>query len=190
MATNWDYKREVAATVSDIAEVIHASVSIADALSVYCPHLTPRHNRCPCPIHNGTDYNFTFNEHFFKCFVCNESGDVVSLVKGVCELPTRLDAMKRICDDFHLPVNFRTTITHEVSAKVNQARQESERKRKAREEWEEEYHRILDQWIELDKLVDSIPWDSEENIARLCKAKEEKAKVGYMLDEISSKEPR
>ena len=187
---DWGYKRERHASLDEIAEVIHASVTIRDALDVYCPGLEIRHHRCPCPIHSGKDYNFSFTDRGFKCFVCNASGDVITLVKEVCELSTRVEAMKRICADFHLPVDFYAEISAENSAKVNKLREAAERKRREKEEWEARYHKALDEWIELDKVVTDTPWDSEENIAKVCKAKEDRARVGYQLDLILAQEPR
>ena len=83
MGTNWNYKRELSAKIEDIAETIHASVTIEEALRLYCPGTEIRHHRCPCPIHNGKDYNFSFTENGYRCFVCGASGDVISLVKDV-----------------------------------------------------------------------------------------------------------
>ena len=190
MGTNWEYKREKTATADDVADIIHSSVTIADALRVYRPDLEPKHHRCPCPIHNGKDYNFSFGDNWFRCFVCNESGDVITLVKEICELSTRADAMKKICDDFRLGVDFHASISPEVSKKVNQARIEAERKRAEKEAWEAKYQAALNEWIELDKIIINTPWDSEENIQKVCEAKEKRARVGYQLDLILSKEPR
>lgn len=190
MGIDWGYKRERLATIDEIAECIRTNVTIEDALNIYAPGVNIRHRRCPCPIHNGKDNNFSFTETGFKCFVCGESGDVISLVKGICELPTRLDAMRKICEDFNLGVNFHTPISQEVSTKVNQRRAEIERKRKEREAWEEKYNKALDEWIALDRVVTETPWDSEENIAKVCRAKEERARVGYQLDLILANEPR
>ena len=164
---DWGYKRERHASLDEIAEVIHASVTIRDALDVYCPGLEIRHHRCPCPIHSGEDYNFSFTDRGFKCFVCNASGDVI-----------------------HLPVDFYAEISPEVSTKVNKLREEAEQKRREKSEWEEKYNKALDEWIELDKIVMDTPWDSEENIAKVCKAKEDRARVGYQLDLILAQEPR
>lgn len=190
MGTQWGYKRERKATAEEVAETIHASVTIQDALSLYCPGTEVKHRRCPCPIHNGKDYNFSFTERGYKCFVCGASGDVISLVKEVCELSTRGEAMQKICDDFRLPVDFHAEISPEVSAKVNQIREEAERKRREKEEWEEKYHQALDEWIALDRIINETEWNSEENIRKVCEAKEKRARVGFQLDLILSQEPR
>ena len=185
-----DYRREQTASVGDVAEIIRDTVSIEDALGYYRPDIQPRHRRCPCPIHDGKDYNLSFTDRGFRCFVCNESGDVIALVKGMLRLPTRADAMKKIRDDFRIQVDFNAPLPQETSEKVNQLREERERKRKEKEAWEEKYHAALDEWIELDKTIINTPWDSEENIQKVCKAKEERARVGYKLDLIIASEPR
>lgn len=192
MGTEWGYKRERKATVEEVAETIHASVTIQNALSLYCPGTDIKHHRCPCPIHNGKDYNFSFTENGYRCFVCGASGDVISLVKEVCELSTRGEAMQKICGDFRLPVDFHAVISPEVSTKVNQIREEAERKRRVKEEWESQYQTKLNEWIELDKFIMNTPWnwDSEDDVRRLCEAKEKRARVGYELDLILSHEPR
>ena len=185
-----DYKREQTTSAGDVADIIRDTISIEDALGYYRPDIQPRHRRCPCPIHDGKDYNFSFTDTHFKCFVCNESGDVIALVKEMLRLPTRADAMKQLRDDFHIRVDFHAPLSAETSAKVNAIRAERERKKKELEEWEQRYHDAIDRWIELDKTIMNTPWDSEENIAKVCKAKEERARAGYHLDLVLAQEPR
>lgn len=189
---DWEqtYKPERKANIEDIVAIIHDSVTMEDALSVYSPSTPRRGHRCPCPIHNGKDFNMSYTDRGYKCFVCNASGDVISFVKEVCELSTRLDAIQRICHDFHLGVDFHTEITPQVSSKVNRLRAEAEAKRKAREEWEKKYHETYDAWIELDKIVMSIKPDTEANMAKLYKAKQMRDWAGHRLDMLLANEPR
>jgi len=187
---DWEYKREKKASAEDVADIIRDTVSIEDVLSAYRPDLQPRNRRCPCPIHQGKDNNFSFGDRWFKCFVCGESGDVIALVKGICELPTRADAMRKLCEDFRLGVDFHSSISPETTAKVNKAREEAARKKKEHDDWVDRYHAALDEWIELDKIIINIPCDSDENIQKVCKAKEERARVGYQLNCILAQEPR
>ena len=190
MGTDWGYKRNRTATAEEVAETIHAGVTILDALRLYCPAAEIRHHRCPCPIHNGKDLNFSFTDQGYRCFVCGASGDVINLVKDVLGYSTRYAAMQRICEDFRLPVDFHAPIDEETSRKVNRLREEAERKRREKEEWEEQYHKALDEWIELDKVIMNTEWNSEENIRKVCEAKEKRARAGYRLDLILSHEPR
>lgn len=184
------YKPERRARLEDVADVIHSSVTMEDVLSTYSPSTPRRGHRCPCPIHNGKDYNFSYTENGYKCFVCNASGDVISFVKEVCELSTRLEAIKRICQDFHLGVDFHAPITPQISTKVSKIREEAEAKRKAQEEWERKYHELYDAWIELDKVVMGTAPDTEENMAKLYLAKQKRDWVSYELDIHLTNEPR
>ena len=185
-----EYKREQRADIADIAQAVRDAVTIEQALSVYCPSTPRRNHRCPCPIHNGTDYNFSYTEHGYKCFVCGASGDVVALVKEVCELSTRADALKQISKDFNLGLYFDAPLSPECSAKVKKAREEAEKRKREYEKWENAYHAALDEWIALDRIVIETPFDSWENIAKVCEAKEKRARVGYQLDLIAAREPR
>ena len=53
------YKREQRASVEDIAQAIRDSVTMSEIVKVYAPSTPPRHNRIPCPFHNGKDYNLS-----------------------------------------------------------------------------------------------------------------------------------
>ena len=140
----------------DVANTIHASVTMEDAIRMYAPSTQIRNRRCPCPIHLGRDYNFSFTDHAYKCFVCGSSGDVVTFVKEVCELSTRVDAMREIVKDFRLNVDAGDTITHEQDQALRKMREEAERKKREHDAWYERYHALLDEWCALDsKLPDA-----------------------------------
>ena len=183
------YKPERRADIADIAQAIHDSVTIEQALEFYFPLTPRRHHRCPCPLHCGTDYNFSYTEHGYKCFVCGASGDVVALVKEACELSTRADAMKKISSDFNLGLFSDAPLTPEISAKIRRAREDADRKRAERKAWGNAYHAALDEWIDLDCIIIHTPQDSEENIVKVCRAREKRAEVGYRLDTIMAKQP-
>ena len=189
---NWSeaYHRERKVTWDDIATAIHDLVTVEQVLRFYRPDLEIRHHRCACPIHNGRDPNFSFTETGFKCFVCGAGGDVIALVKEVCELSTRADAMKKINQDFNLRLPLGGEISETKSAELARKREEAERKRRKKAEWEERYQNTLNEWIELDNIITNTPWDSDENILKICEAKEKRARVGYQLDIILAHEPR
>lgn len=158
-----NYKRERKMEWRDVALAIHDSISPEQALRFYRPDLDIRHNRCPCPIHNGKDYNFSLTDSGYKCFVCGASGDVIALVKEVCELSTRADAMKKINQDFNLRLPLGGEISATQSADLARKREEAEDRRKAQEEWERGYSALMDEWCRLDRMkienkVGSEPW--------------------------------
>ena len=135
---NWNesYHREERATWDDIARAIRETVTMSEAIEAYTPEYEPRNRRMPCPIHNGKDYNFSYTRTGFKCFVCNESGDVIQFVRLVCNLKSRTGAMKKINEDFRLNLPLDREIHGEESFEI-------ERRRKAAREREMEHQRLL-----------------------------------------------
>lgn len=83
-------------------DYIKQSVTMADVLHRY-GFLAPDKDRgrIPCPLHNGHDKNFSYKARSFKCFVCNESGDVIAFTMKLFgdSFP---DACKRLNRDFCL----------------------------------------------------------------------------------------
>lgn len=146
------YHRERRMTWEDIANAIHDTVTMDEVLALYCPETPRRSGRCPCPIHNGKDYNFSFSRFGYKCFVCGASGDVISFVKEVQRCPTRGDAMKRINADFHLNLPLDSAVSETQSAEIDRRRAEAKKRQKAIDEWWEKYHALMDEWIECDKV--------------------------------------
>ena len=183
MSTEWQsaYRPQRQANWDDIARTIHDTVTMEDALAMYCPETPIRNHRCPCPIHHGRDYNFSFLPHGYTCFVCGSSGDVVTFVKEVCELPTRVDALKKINADFRLNL-IDCDISAETQVQIARRRaiaQEREIKRKA---CEEEYHRLRKEWAELDKAkMNAVPMSEE-----FALAVKRIDYVGYLIDCLES----
>lgn len=190
MGTEWEFRPERRANWEDIAQAIHDLVKMDDVVGAYAPDPPPRHRRIPCPFHNGKDFNLSFTDFGYRCFVCGASGDVIGFVKDICECATRSDAMKKINADFNLHLPIDGNISIEQSKEISRRRAEAERKKREREAWEEKYNAALDEWVRLDKIIIETPWSSEENIEKVCKAKAERDRVGYALDEIIAEEPR
>lgn len=113
----------------------------------------------------------------------------MALVKEACELSTRADAMKRISSDFNLGLFSDVPLSPQISAKIRKAREDADRRQAEREAWENAYHDALDEWIALDCIIIHTPLDSEDNIAKVCRAREKRAEVGYRLDTIMAQEP-
>lgn len=164
----------------DYAAAIRDAVTMADVLSVYCPSL-PRHGRrCPCPLHNGRDNNFSYNAHGYKCFVCGESGDVISFVKALYGLPNMMEAMRRIDTDFHLNLFSDSALNAEISAKVLKHRAEEQERQRENERRTSEYHDLLDKWIALDKIKQTADPMSDE----YAEAVKTIDAIGFMLDSL------
>lgn len=163
MNTDWQnaYRPQRTANWDEVAQTIRDTVTMEDALAMYCPDTPIRNRRCPCPIHHGRDYNFSFLPHGFTCFVCGASGDVVTFVKEVCELSTRVDALKKINADFRLNL-LDCDISVETKARIARIRAEAEEHEIKRKEWEDKYFKLQKEWIDLDKIrATAIPMSDE-----------------------------
>lgn len=152
------------------AEVIKSKVSVPSVVEMYLPAVKIVQNRIPCPIHNGTDRNLLLHKDHFYCFVCNEGGDVIRLVRHIfgCDFKT---ALARINADFNLGLPLGTKPSDADRIKLKQ--QYAERIKKERETAELAERRetaYLDR-LELLRSVEMIcterapqtPWDEWES---------------------------
>lgn len=162
MSTFDSFRAERKASLEDISQAIRESVTMDEALAMYSPSTPRRHRRCPCPLHNGKNYNFSYTEHGYKCFVCGASGDVISFVKEVCELATRADAMKRMNHDLHLNLPIDGEVNAFQATEMSRRRAEAEARRAAEKAWDDEYHRLSDEWVRLDTIKRTADPSSEE----------------------------
>lgn len=186
MDWNKEYHPERRVSWEDVAETIRETVTMDDVLSVYAPSTPRKGRRCPCPIHNGKDYNFSYTDKGYKCFVCNSSGDVITFIKEVCELATRVDAMREIIRDFRLNLNIGEVITHEQDNTLRMMRAAAEKKKREHDEWYAKYHSLLDEWCALDRELSRSDAPSPAEVAR---TRQRMAEVEYALDSLPP-EPR
>lgn len=82
------------------ANIIKNSVTMQEILQVYRLNIN-RRGRIPCPIHNGKDKNFSYNNWGFQCFVCGAKGSVIDFVMQYCNLSFS-EALEEINAHFHL----------------------------------------------------------------------------------------
>ena len=150
----------------DYAAIVKSKVSVPGVVEMYLPEVKPVHNRIPCPIHNGADRNLLLHNDHFYCFVCNEGGDAIRLVRHIfgCNF---MDALKRLNEDFALDLPLGTKPTD--SERTELKRSYAERLKKDRDEAdkaERQYRHYLD-LVELLRTVEQIcteqapqmPWD-------------------------------
>lgn len=180
-----DFREERKVEWSDIAATIHETVTMDEVIAEYAPQLPIRNHRCPCPFHNGKDYNFSYTRYGYKCFVCGVSGDVVTFVKEACEFATRADAMKRLNQDLNLHLPIDATINAEVSAEVAKRRAEREAKEAEAAEWWNTYHLLTDEWIRLDRIRRTADPSSDE----YAYAVKNIDRISYQIDCLKA-EPR
>ena len=95
-----DYEQRTTRRSTIEPEDIKSRVTVQEILEHY-GYSTGKKGRCPCPIHNGKDNNFSYNEQFYHCFVCGAKGDVISLVMELEQIGF-VEAKERINSDFGL----------------------------------------------------------------------------------------
>ena len=173
------FKPERKATWDEIADAIHYAVTMSEVVARYVPSARPRYNRIPCPLHNGKDYNFSYTRYGYKCFVCGASGDVITFVKEVCELSTRVDAMRKINDDFnlHLPIDGEVKVN--FRERIDERRAEREKLDAEQEAWEENYNRLTEEYCILDDIV-----MNSTQITAVEQAKQRRSIVAYLIEHL------
>ena len=148
------------------AEIVKHKVSVPSVIDRYLPDVRPLQNRIPCPIHNGTDRNLLIHQDHFYCFVCNEGGDVIRLVRHIfgCDFMT---ALKRLNEDFCLDLPLGTKLSDADRTKLKKDYAERlKRKQDEQDKAERQYEHYLDM-IGLLRSVEMIckheapqtPWD-------------------------------
>ena len=178
----WDYKPVRTASIEDIAQAIHDTVSMEEVVRFYLPGATIRHNRCPCPFHHGKDLNFSFTHNGYKCFVCGATGDVIGFVKDICECSTRLDAMRRINSDLRLNLPVDGEINYQQSLELAKRRAEAEKKAAEQTAWDAEYNHLIAEYARLDGIV-----MRNKEISFTAQARE---LMGYIDYRLNSMPPR
>ena len=141
--------------MTDYAVLIKQSVTMPQILAQY-GFETPPGRRIPCPIHHGEKRNFSYRDDRFQCYVCGAHGDVISFVMDLYSIPFQ-DALKRIDRDCGLGLKIGEKISDEQAERQRRACDERIAARRARQAEHDrlydEYHKALDEWIELDKII-------------------------------------
>lgn len=148
------------------AEIIKSKVSVPSVVSRYLPTVKIVHNRIPCPIHNGTDRNLLIHPDHFYCFVCNEGGDVIRLVRHIfgCDFRT---ALERINTDFCVGLPLGTKPSDAERAEMKRSYAERLKKERDEAELAERREKAYLDRLELLRSVEQIcqdeapqtPWD-------------------------------
>lgn len=108
---------------SEYAVAIKQSLTMGDILRSYVP-AEPRKNRIPCPIHNGADYNFSFNDSGYHCFVCGASGDVIGFVQQYFNMSFS-EAIRQLDKDFALNLSLDGDTSHYNAERAKELRIQS-----------------------------------------------------------------
>ena len=112
-------------------EELKASVNFFELLDFYGIKIDRGH-RMPCIFHNGKDNNLGFKDHYFHCFVCGESGDIIKFVQAYFGIDFK-EAVEKINRDFNvgLPIGERMSMRDKY--RIIEAKEKRERDKLERE---------------------------------------------------------
>lgn len=173
----WKYHPERKASLQDLIQIIRDTVSMDDVVRVYAPNPPPRRHRIPCPIHAGEDYNLSFTDKGFCCFVCGAKGDQIAFVKDVLGLSTKAEAVRRLNQDLGLGLPIDSPVPSSFSAEAARARKNAEEKRLKEKELWELRESLEDEWASLDRIIH----DPAADIEAKASAQERIAYIEYRL---------
>lgn len=132
----------------DAVQTIKDRLTMRDVLEHY-GYTAKR--RMPCPLHNGKDNNFEVKEKTFMCYSQCGGGDVITFVQKLFNLSFP-DALNKIDIDFNLNLygehSFEDLRKSHYRQKQIQA--ERERKKREKEQADNEYWALFDEWKRLD----------------------------------------
>lgn len=95
-------RRRAETFVLDVFELVKQSVSITDAARRYGLDINSR-GKAHCCFHSPDKHpSMSFKGGRFKCFSCDEGGDVIKLVQHLLSLTQPIDAVKRLNADYSL----------------------------------------------------------------------------------------
>ena len=119
--------------MNNFGNTIKQLITMEDVLCHY-GFPTSINGRIPCPLHNGKDNNFSYKDHYFKCFVCGRGGSVIDFVMELFDINYR-QALLRINQDFSLGLTGGAVKRSELSLAVRKAQQEKRDAERREQEW-------------------------------------------------------
>lgn len=121
--------------MSDNFLLVKDAVDIVDVAEFYGVSVN-RHKKALCPFHDDNHPSMSFKNQRFKCFSCDEGGDVIDLVKFLTNAETPLDAVREINRSFHLGIDLDVPVSDAAIRKARQQRQIAQARKEQAAEWE------------------------------------------------------
>lgn len=145
--------------MNNFGNTIKQLITMEDVLCHY-GFPTSINGRIPCPLHNGKDNNFSYKDHYFKCFVCGRGGSVIDFVMELFGINYQ-QAVLRINQDFSLGLTNQRTSRSILSEAARRKRQERREEEKRKQEWWEAirllwYYREAVELAQPVRTIDSV----------------------------------
>ena len=119
--------------MSYAASVINSALTMKRVIEFYGIGEFHRGNFIKCPFHFEKTASLSVKRHFFKCFGCGASGDIVAFVKMYFSLKYP-EAIKKLDRDFGLHLGFAEKQTLKEHKRAMEARRKHELEQKRHEE--------------------------------------------------------
>lgn len=134
----------------DKVEIIKERLTMREVLSHY-GYETNRAKFICCPFHNEKTPSMKIYEQDFHCFGCGEHGDIISFVGKLFNLDFK-ETLKKIDIDFGLNLYGEHTFDEirRSHYKQKQIQAERERKKREKQQADDEYWKVFDEWKRLD----------------------------------------
>lgn len=141
-----------------LLDQIKLFVSIQDVFDKYVGTQPDFHGRYKCPFNNSEDRrNFAIkNNKIWHCFSCGTTGDQITLVQKIFDIPFN-EAIQKIAEDFHLSkekdekVSIRTKI--EMQRRILQREKDKRYAQLFATKTKELFNKIIDKCRELDDII-------------------------------------
>jgi DNA primase len=135
----------------DKVQTIKDRLTMQDVLLHY-GYEANRKNFICCPFHHEKTPSMKIFEKDYHCFGCGTNGDVISFVQQLFSL-TFPDALKKIDIDFGLNLYGEHTFDEirRSHYKQKQIKAEQERKKREKEQSENGYWAVFEEWARLDR---------------------------------------
>ena len=92
--------------MDNVFEEIKSKLDIVEVMEFYGVELS-RNNKACCPFHTEKTPSFSISKEkqYFHCFGCGVGGDTIAFVQKLFNLPSPIQAAKRLNSDFSLGLN-------------------------------------------------------------------------------------
>ena len=148
-------------TVCDAFQRVKDAVTVPDAAALY-GYEPDRKGFIRCPFHGGGNEKTPschLKERYFKCFACQEGGDVIKFTERLFSL-SPLDALKKLNTDFNVGLTLDGHKPAPEELAEARKRQEARKARRLFEDWRERAMSALARGIGVGwgALQDGPPW--------------------------------
>ncbi len=119
----------------DKFQLVKDSVDIIQVAEYYGISVN-RSKKAICPFHDDHEPSLSFKKQRFKCFGCDEGGDVIDLVRLLMKAEKPIDAVRELNRSFNLGIDMDAPLSSEIIERATYARRLWRERKRQFEAWE------------------------------------------------------